>query len=146
MVTSTTAAALPSFEQAIAQYDPVMGLKVHVELGTITKLFCGCSTEFGAGTQRSGVPGLPWSSWLATGAQPVRRSSSAIRLGARAQLHHRRMGSRFARKNYFYPDMPKNFQISQYDEPIAYEGWLDITYEGTHTGSHRAGTHGGGHR
>jgi aspartyl-tRNA(Asn)/glutamyl-tRNA(Gln) amidotransferase subunit B len=127
MVTSTTA-ALPSFEQAIAQYDPVMGLEVHVELGTTTKLFCGCSTEFGAEPNAQVCPvclGLP-------GSLPVLNRAaveSAIRLGLALNCTIAEW-CRFARKNYFYPDMPKNFQISQYDEPIAYDGWLDITYEG----------------
>jgi aspartyl-tRNA(Asn)/glutamyl-tRNA(Gln) amidotransferase subunit B len=127
MVTSTTA-ALPSFEQAIAQYDPVMGLEVHVELGTTTKLFCGCSTEFGAEPNAQVCPvclGLP-------GSLPVLNREaveSAIRLGLALNCTIAEW-CRFARKNYFYPDMPKNFQISQYDEPIAYDGWLDITYEG----------------
>ncbi|HET6686166.1 MAG TPA: Asp-tRNA(Asn)/Glu-tRNA(Gln) amidotransferase subunit GatB [Jiangellaceae bacterium] len=128
MVTSTTV-ALPSFEQAIAQYDPVMGLEVHVELGTTTKLFCGCSTEFGAEPNAQVCPvclGLP-------GSLPVLNRAaveSAIRLGLALNCTIAEW-CRFARKNYFYPDMPKNFQISQYDEPIAYEGWLDITYEAT---------------
>jgi aspartyl-tRNA(Asn)/glutamyl-tRNA(Gln) amidotransferase subunit B len=127
MVTSTTV-ALPSFEQAIAQYDPVMGLEVHVELGTTTKLFCGCSTEFGAEPNAQVCPvclGLP-------GSLPVLNRAaveSAIRLGLALNCTIAEW-CRFARKNYFYPDMPKNFQISQYDEPIAYGGWLDITYEG----------------
>ena len=126
-MTSTTA-ALPSFEQAIAQYDPVMGLEVHVELGTTTKLFCGCSTEFGAEPNAQVCPvclGLP-------GSLPVLNRAaveSAIRLGLALNCTIAEW-CRFARKNYFYPDMPKNFQISQYDEPIAYDGWLDITYEG----------------
>jgi aspartyl-tRNA(Asn)/glutamyl-tRNA(Gln) amidotransferase subunit B len=127
MVTSTTV-ALPSFEQAIAQYDPVTGLEVHVELGTTTKLFCGCSTEFGAEPNAQVCPvclGLP-------GSLPVLNRAaveSAIRLGLALNCTIAEW-CRFARKNYFYPDMPKNFQISQYDEPIAYGGWRDITYEG----------------
>ena len=129
--------ALPSFEQAIAQYDPVMGLEVHVELGTTTKLFCGCSTEFGAEPNAQVCPvclGLP-------GSLPVLNRAaveSAIRLGLALNCTIAEW-CRFARKNYFYPDMPKNFQISQYDEPIAYDGWLDITYEGRHTGSASSG-------
>ena len=110
--------ALPSFEQAIARYDPVMGLEVHVELSTASKLFCGCSTEFGAEPNAQVCPvclGLP-------GSLPVLNRTaveSAIRLGLALNCTIAEW-CRFARKNYFYPDMPKNFQISQYDEPIAY--------------------------
>ena len=120
--------ALPSFEQAIARYDPVMGLEVHVELSTTSKLFCGCSTEFGAEPNAQVCPvclGLP-------GSLPVLNRTaveSAIRLGLVLNCTIAEW-CRFARKNYFYPDMPKNFQISQYDEPIAYDGWLDVTYQG----------------
>ena len=120
--------ALPSFEQAIARYDPVMGLEVHVELSTTSKLFCGCSTEFGAEPNAQVCPvclGLP-------GSLPVLNRTaveSAIRLGLVLNCTIAEW-CRFARKNYFYPDMPKNFQISQYDEPIAYNGWLDVTYQG----------------
>jgi aspartyl-tRNA(Asn)/glutamyl-tRNA(Gln) amidotransferase subunit B len=125
---TSTALALPTFEQAIAEYDPVMGMEVHVELGTTTKLFCGCSTEFGAEPNTQVCPvclGLP-------GSLPVLNRAaveSAIRLGLALNCTIAEW-CRFARKNYFYPDMPKNFQISQYDEPIAYDGWLDLGYEG----------------
>jgi aspartyl-tRNA(Asn)/glutamyl-tRNA(Gln) amidotransferase subunit B len=120
--------ALPSFEQAITRYDPVMGLEVHVELSTASKLFCGCSTEFGAEPNAQVCPvclGLP-------GSLPVLNRTaveSAIRLGLALNCTIAEW-CRFARKNYFYPDMPKNFQISQYDEPIAYDGWLDVTHQG----------------
>jgi aspartyl-tRNA(Asn)/glutamyl-tRNA(Gln) amidotransferase subunit B len=120
--------ALPSFEQAITRYDPVMGLEVHVELSTASKLFCGCSTEFGADPNAQVCPvclGLP-------GSLPVLNRTaveSAIRLGLALNCTIAEW-CRFARKNYFYPDMPKNFQISQYDEPIAYDGWLDVTHQG----------------
>jgi aspartyl-tRNA(Asn)/glutamyl-tRNA(Gln) amidotransferase subunit B len=125
---TSTALALPSFEHAIAKYDPVLGLEVHVELGTTTKLFCGCSTDFGAEPNTQVCPvclGLP-------GSLPVLNRTaveSAIRLGLVLNCTIAEW-CRFARKNYFYPDMPKNFQISQYDEPIAYDGWLDLAHEG----------------
>ena len=125
---TSTVVDLPSFEQAIARYDPVMGLEVHVELGTATKLFCGCSTEFGAEPNAQVCPvclGLP-------GSLPVLNRTaveSAIRLGLALNCTIAEW-CRFARKNYFYPDMPKNFQISQYDEPIAVDGWLDLAHEG----------------
>jgi aspartyl-tRNA(Asn)/glutamyl-tRNA(Gln) amidotransferase subunit B len=124
---TSTVVELPSFEHAIAQYDPVMGLEVHVELSTITKLFCGCSTTFGAEPNSQVCPvclGLP-------GSLPVLNRTaveSAIRLGLALNCTIAEW-CRFARKNYYYPDMPKNFQISQYDEPIAYDGWLDLGYE-----------------
>ncbi|MEO7059662.1 MAG: Asp-tRNA(Asn)/Glu-tRNA(Gln) amidotransferase GatCAB subunit B, partial [Lapillicoccus sp.] len=116
-----------SYDEAIARFDPVMGLEVHVELGTATKMFCGCSTEFGAPPNTHVCPvclGLP-------GALPVVNEigvQSAIRIGLALDCEIAPW-SRFARKNYFYPDMPKNFQTSQYDEPIAFGGHLDVELE-----------------
>ena len=119
--------SLPSFEDAIARFDPVMGLEVHVELGTRTKMFSGAGTEFGAppNTQVDPVTlGLP-------GSLPVVNKTaveSAIRIGLALNCQIAEH-CRFARKNYFYPDMPKNYQISQYDEPIAYDGWMDVVVD-----------------
>ncbi|OYN99035.1 Asp-tRNA(Asn)/Glu-tRNA(Gln) amidotransferase subunit GatB [Enemella evansiae] len=112
------------YDEALRRYDPVMGLEVHVELNTASKMFCGCSTAFGAAPNTQTCPvclGLP-------GSMPVVNGSaveSAIRIGLALNCEIADW-CRFARKNYFYPDMPKNYQISQYDEPIAFDGHLDI--------------------
>src|SRR5215208_7379669 len=112
------------YADALAAYDPVLGLEVHVELNTTSKMFCGCSTEFGAEPNTQVCPvclGLP-------GSLPVvnaKAIESAIRIGLALNCEIAQW-CRFARKNYFYPDMPKNFQTSQYDEPIAFEGWMDV--------------------
>ena len=117
-----------SYEEALAAYDPVLGLEVHVELNTTSKMFCGCSTAFGAepNTQVCAVClGLP-------GSLPVvnaKAVESAIRIGLALNCTIAEW-CRFARKNYFYPDMPKNYQISQYDEPIAYDGWTEVVLDG----------------
>ncbi|MEZ5187049.1 MAG: Asp-tRNA(Asn)/Glu-tRNA(Gln) amidotransferase subunit GatB [Candidatus Nanopelagicales bacterium] len=116
------------FEQAITEFDPVLGLEVHVELNTETKMFCGCSTTFGAPPNSQVCPvclGLP-------GSLPVVNATaveSAMRIGLALNCSIAPW-SRFARKNYFYPDMPKNYQISQYDEPIAVDGHLDVDVDG----------------
>ncbi|WP_031523254.1 Asp-tRNA(Asn)/Glu-tRNA(Gln) amidotransferase subunit GatB [Streptomyces sp. NRRL F-5123] len=122
-----TVTELLSYEDALAAYDPVMGLEVHVELGTRTKMFCGCSTALGAEPNSQVCPtclGLP-------GSLPVVNETgveSAVKIGLALNCSIAEW-CRFARKNYFYPDMPKNFQTSQYDEPIAYDGYLDVQLE-----------------
>ena len=115
------------FDQAIAKYEPTLGLEVHVELNTKSKMFCGCATEFGAEPNTQTCPvclGLP-------GSLPVvnkRAIESTILIGLALNCSIVPF-SRFARKNYFYPDMPKNFQTSQYDEPICVNGYLDVDVE-----------------
>jgi len=125
---TTSADTLVPFAAAIGRYEPLIGLETHVELGTRTKMFCGCTTTFGAEPNSQVCPvclGLP-------GSLPaVNRMAIeyAIRIGLALNCSIASW-CRFARKNYFYPDMPKNFQISQYDEPLCTDGWLDVTVEG----------------
>jgi aspartyl-tRNA(Asn)/glutamyl-tRNA(Gln) amidotransferase subunit B len=117
-----------TYESALGRYEPVFGLETHVELGTVTKMFCGCITTFGAEPNTHTCPvclGLP-------GSLPVvneRAIEFAIKIGLALNCSIASW-CRFARKNYFYPDMPKNFQISQYDEPLCTDGHLDIVVGG----------------
>jgi aspartyl-tRNA(Asn)/glutamyl-tRNA(Gln) amidotransferase subunit B len=119
-----SAPTLVDYDEVVERFDPVLGIEVHVELNTNTKMFCGCPTEFGAEPNTQVCPtclGLP-------GSLPVVNRTaveSAIRIGLALNCGIAPWG-RFARKNYFYPDMPKNFQTSQYDEPIAVNGYLDV--------------------
>ncbi len=118
---------LLEYDEVMERFDPVLGLEVHVELSTATKMFCGCSTTFGAEPNTQVCPvclGLP-------GSLPVLNRvavESAIRIGLALNCEIVEW-CRFARKNYFYPDMPKNYQISQYDEPIAINGYLEAPLE-----------------
>jgi aspartyl-tRNA(Asn)/glutamyl-tRNA(Gln) amidotransferase subunit B len=121
----TELADLVGYDEALSRYEPVIGLETHVELGTASKMFCGSPTAFGAEPNTHVCPiclGLP-------GSLPVVNRAAieyAIKIGLALNCSIASW-CRFARKNYFYPDMPKNFQISQYDEPLCTDGWLDVT-------------------
>lgn len=120
-------AELLEYDEVMERFDPVLGLEVHVELSTATKMFCGCTNTFGGEPNTQVCPvclGLP-------GSLPVLNRvavESAIRIGLALNCEIVEW-CRFARKNYFYPDMPKNYQISQYDEPIAINGYLEAPLE-----------------
>src|SRR4051812_48331727 len=128
------ATASESLATAIQKYEVVIGLEVHVQLLTATKAFCGCSTTFGAPPNTNVCPvclGLP-------GALPVlnKKAVEFATLAAMALNCEIREASIFARKNYFYPDLPKGYQISQYDKPLAEHGFIEIT---TGSGTKRIG-------
>lgn len=123
----TAVAELMDYADVVERFDPVLGLEVHVELSTNTKMFCGCVNEFGGEPNTKTCPtclGLPGSLPVVNG----KGVESAIRIGLALNCEIAEW-CRFARKNYFYPDQPKNFQTSQYDEPIAFNGYLDVTLD-----------------
>jgi aspartyl-tRNA(Asn)/glutamyl-tRNA(Gln) amidotransferase subunit B len=126
-MTTTVTKPVP-FDLAISKYEPVIGLETHVELGTVTKMFCGTPVTFGAEPNSAVCPvclGLP-------GSLPVINKTAieyTIKIGLALNCSIATW-CRFARKNYFYPDMPKNFQISQYDEPLCTDGRLKVEVDG----------------
>src|ERR1700677_4381238 len=125
---SSSASAIATPEE-IEKYEAVIGLEVHVQLNTRTKIFCGCPTGFGAPPNSnvcSVCLGLP-------GALPL-LNRRVVEMAMQAALAtHCKVNafSRFARKNYFYPDLPKGYQISQYDQPLAEHGWVEAAVDGT---------------
>ncbi|MEY5004145.1 MAG: hypothetical protein RLZZ594_175 [Actinomycetota bacterium] len=115
---------LMNYEKALEQFEVVIGLEVHIELNTKTKMFCGCRNEFGDEPNTNVCPiciALPGA--LPAVNRKAVESSIAIGLALGCQIAPT---GRFARKNYFYPDLAKNFQTSQYDEPIAFDGSLEV--------------------
>ena len=126
-MTAAYADDLMDYDEVLERFDPVMGMEVHVELATNTKMFSASSANFGAAPNSNVDPcslGLP-------GALPVGNKTGvewAIKIGLALNCEIAE-SSRFARKNYFYPDQPKNYQISQYDEPIAFNGHLDVVLD-----------------
>jgi aspartyl-tRNA(Asn)/glutamyl-tRNA(Gln) amidotransferase subunit B len=116
------------YDDLLTRYEPALGLEVHVELNTASKMFCGCANEFGGAPNTHVCPvclGLPGSLPVING----KAVESAIRIGLALNCEIAEW-CRMARKNYFYPDMTKNFQTSQYDEPIAFDGWVEVEVDG----------------
>ncbi|MBT2231097.1 Asp-tRNA(Asn)/Glu-tRNA(Gln) amidotransferase subunit GatB [Nonomuraea sp. NEAU-A123] len=116
------------YDEALARFEPVLGLETHVELGTASKMFCGCKTTFGAPPNTQVCPTcLAFPGSLPTANAVAIESTIRIGLALNCSIAE---WCRFARKNYFYPDMPKNYQISQYDEPLCFDGYLDVEVDG----------------
>ncbi|MBJ7452179.1 MAG: Asp-tRNA(Asn)/Glu-tRNA(Gln) amidotransferase subunit GatB [Blastococcus sp.] len=127
-MSTTTADRLVDYDEVLTRYEPVIGLETHVELGTASKMFCGCSTTFGAEPNTQTCPtclGLPGSLPTANAAAIESTIRIGLALGCRIATW-----ARFSRKNYFYPDIPKGFQTTQYDEPLCTAGHLDVEVDG----------------
>ncbi|QXG76966.1 Asp-tRNA(Asn)/Glu-tRNA(Gln) amidotransferase subunit GatB [Modestobacter sp. L9-4] len=124
----STTDRLVDYDELLTRYEPVIGLETHVELGTASKMFCGCSTTFGAEPNTQTCPvclGMPGSLPVANAAAVESTIQIGLALGCSIANW-----SRFARKNYFYPDIPKGYQTSQFDEPLCVDGFLDVDVEG----------------
>src|SRR5246127_5032999 len=114
--------------ELLAKYEPVIGLEVHVQLLTNSKIFCGCSTRFGDAPNTNTCPvclGLPGTLPMLNKRVVEMATRASLALNCKVHEH-----SRFARKNYFYPALPKGYQISQYELPLATEGHIDIEVGG----------------
>src|SRR2546423_1418668 len=114
--------------EAQAKYEPVIGLEVHVQLLTNTKIFCACSTRFGDAPNSNVCPvclGLPGTLPMLNKRVVEMATRASLALNCTVHEH-----SRFARKNYFYPDLPKGYQISQYELPLATNGWIEVEHDG----------------
>ena len=122
-------AATALSSEVLAKYEPVIGLEVHVQLLTATKIFCGCANKFGVRAQHQHLPRVPGAARRLAGAQREGRRVRHPGLAGAATATVRER-SIFARKNYFYPDLPKGYQISQYDKPIAENGWIEVPTAG----------------
>jgi aspartyl-tRNA(Asn)/glutamyl-tRNA(Gln) amidotransferase subunit B len=127
-MTKSASEAASISPELLAKYAPVIGLEVHVQLLTKTKIFCGCSTRFGDAPNANTCPvclGLPGTLPVLNKRVIEMASRASLALNCTVQEH-----SRFARKNYFYPDLPKGYQISQYELPLATGGWVEIGLDG----------------
>ncbi|MGY1754281.1 Asp-tRNA(Asn)/Glu-tRNA(Gln) amidotransferase subunit GatB [Blastococcus sp. SYSU D01042] len=127
-MSTATADRLVAYEEVLTRYEPVIGLETHVELGTASKMFCGCATTFGAEPNTQTCPtclGLPGSLPVANAVGIESTIRIGLALGCRIATW-----ARFSRKNYFYPDIPKGFQTTQYDEPLCVAGHLDVEVDG----------------
>ena len=138
--------ALVPYDEALARYEPVIGLETHVELGTNTKMFCGCPTDVRRRAEHPGLPGLPGPARLAAGGQQGRdRVHHPDRPGA--ELLHRRRGAASPGRTTSIRTCRRTSRSRQYDEPLCFDGYLDVEVDGeAGPGRHRAGAPGGGHR
>ncbi|HEX21212.1 MAG TPA: Asp-tRNA(Asn)/Glu-tRNA(Gln) amidotransferase GatCAB subunit B, partial [Actinobacteria bacterium] len=119
---------MPIKTEAVEKYEVVIGLEIHVELLTKSKMFCGCRVSFGAEPNTNVCPvclGMPGSLPVVNKRAVEYTIKAGLALNSKIALHNQ-----FHRKNYFYPDMPKDYQISQYDKPLCIGGYLDVNVSG----------------